>query len=141
MSLIILLLILIVIFLVLALKKADKHIKLLEQQLLVQADRQRSVIKGQLAEQLYPASGACPYLPSDMRFLGHPIDYIIFDGLTTAKDGNGDFTEIVFAEIKSGSSKLSPHQAKIKRAVEDGRVRWETIHLESGETRKIAARG
>jgi predicted Holliday junction resolvase-like endonuclease len=92
-------------------------------------DTQRAVIKGQLAEQFYPLTDRCDYLPSDMRFLGMPIDYIIFDGYTDAKDDGGQIREIIFAEIKSGSSQLSRHQRQIRDAVIAGRVRWETINV------------
>lgn len=90
---------------------------------------QRSVIKGQIAEQLYPMMPNCKFLPSDMRFIGHPIDFIIFNGYTDAKDDGGDITEIIFADIKTGSATLSAHQRKIKQAIEEKRVRWETIKL------------
>jgi len=94
-------------------------------------DRGRSTIKGQLAEQLYPLLVGCPYLPSDMRFMGMPIDYLIIDGYTEAKDDGGEIREIIFADIKQGNSQLSKHQRKIKEAVEAGRVRWETIRITS----------
>lgn len=89
----------------------------------------RSVIKGQLAEQLYPMLAGCKYLPSDMKFFGSPFDYIIIDGYTDAKDDSGEIREIIFADIKQGNSRLSAHQKKIKDAIEAGRVRWETIHI------------
>ncbi len=91
---------------------------------------QRAVIKGHLAEQVYPLlTEQCPYNLSDMRFMGMPIDYLIFDGYTECKDANGDIREIVFADVKSGSAQLTKTQRSIKRAVEEGRVRWETINL------------
>lgn len=90
---------------------------------------QRAVIKGQLAEQLYPISQQCPYILSDMKFIGMPIDYIIFDGYTECKDGCGEIREIIFADIKTGKATLSAHQRSIRDAVNAGRVRWETINL------------
>jgi len=93
------------------------------------SNTQRAVIKGQLAEQFYPLTDRCQYHPSDMRFMGMPIDYIIFDGYTACKDEGGHINEIIFAEIKSGSSQLSRHQREIRDAVINGRVRWETINV------------
>lgn len=90
---------------------------------------QRSTIKGQLAEQMYPLSDRCPYLLSDMRFMGMPVDYIIFDGYTECKDGGGQFREVIFGEVKSGSSQLSRHQRAIRDAINEGRVRWENINI------------
>jgi predicted Holliday junction resolvase-like endonuclease len=91
---------------------------------------QRATIKGQLAEQLAPILPGFPYTPSDFRFLGQPIDFVVFDGLTEAKEGLGDIREVVIGDIKMGGAKLSPHQRMIKRAVEEGRVRWVTLHVD-----------
>lgn len=90
----------------------------------------RATIKGQVAEQLAPILPGFPYHPSDFRFLGQPIDFICYVGLTEAKEGLGDISEIVLGDIKMGNARLSPHQRAIKRAVEEGRVRWETIHID-----------
>lgn len=90
----------------------------------------RVTIKGQVAEQLAPILPGFPYLPSDFRFLGQPIDFICYVGLTEAKEGLGDIKEVVLGDIKMGGARLSPHQRAIKRAVEEGRVRWETIHID-----------
>lgn len=91
--------------------------------------KSRSTIKGQLAEQLYPLLPGCAYIPSDMRFIGSPIDYLIIDGYTDAKDDGGEIKSIILADIKQGSAQLSRHQRKIKEAVEAGRVEWRTIRI------------
>lgn len=87
---------------------------------------QRSILKGQLAEQVFPLlHDRCPFSLSDMRFLGQPVDYIVFSG-----HGEGHVKEIVFVEIKTGKSKLSGIQNSIKNAVEEKKVRWQTVHIE-----------
>lgn len=90
----------------------------------------RAVIKGQVAEQLAPILPGFPYLPSDFRFLGQPIDYICYVGLTECKDAGGDIREVVIGDIKMGGARLSRHQQAIKRAIDEGRVRWETLHID-----------
>ena len=87
-------------------------------------NRSRHILKGQAAEQLAPLSGSFAYLPSDSRFLGSPIDYMIFNGLSEDQE-----LEIVFLEIKSGKAQLTSREAKIKEAVKAGRVRWEELRL------------
>jgi predicted Holliday junction resolvase-like endonuclease len=81
--------------------------------------RSRRVLKGQAAEQLAPLSSDFPFLPSDARFLGSPIDYVVFDGLSDEEE-----VEVVFVEVKSGGARLSPREKRLKEAVEAGRVRW-----------------
>ena len=85
----------------------------------------RRVLKGQAAEQLAPLSAGFDYLPSDARFLGSPIDYLVFDGLSE----DDEEVEIVFLEIKTGKARLTTREARIRDAVEAGRVRWEELRL------------
>jgi predicted Holliday junction resolvase-like endonuclease len=96
------------------------------------ADRSRYVLKGKIAEHMVPMyKDVFKYDPSDARFLGAPIDYVIFDGYTAVKDGNSDEAiTVVLADIKTGNAKLNRTERKIKDAVEQGRVRWETIRLD-----------
>lgn len=96
------------------------------------ADRSRYVLKGKIAEHMVPMyKDVFKYDPSDARFLGAPIDYVIFDGYTAVKDGNSDEPiTVVLADIKTGNAKLNRTERKIKEAVEKGRVRWETIQMD-----------
>ena len=54
------------------------------------------------------------------------MDYIVFDGYSEAAAGSEKPVTIVFLEVKSGGSKLSPAQRRLK---EERRVRWETLRL------------
>jgi len=95
-------------------------------------DRSRYVLKGKIAEHMIPMyKDVFKYDPSDARFIGAPIDYLIFDGYTAVKDGNSDEPiTVVLADVKTGNAKLNRTERKIKEAVEQGRVRWETIRLD-----------
>jgi predicted Holliday junction resolvase-like endonuclease len=96
------------------------------------ADRSRFVLKGKIAEHMVPLyREVFKYDPSDARFIGAPIDYLIFDGYTAVKDMNSDEPiTVILADIKTGNAKLNHTERKIKEAVEQGRVRWETIQLD-----------
>ncbi len=84
----------------------------------------RTVLGGKFAEQLAPYLPDFQYDPTEARFIGTPIDLIVFPGLAT-----GDPQEIVIMEIKSGQSgQLTPQQRKIRQLIENGMVRWELIH-------------
>ncbi len=99
----------------------------------------RAVLKGKLAEQLAPLLPGFAYLPADARFLGDPIDYVVFDGYTEVKDngGNGEALEIVLLDIKQGKSMLTTGQRRIAEAVAAGRVRFETVRVyEDGTIRR-----
>ena len=77
-------------------------------------DTSRAILKGQIGEQILPLLPEFKYLPSDARFIGNPIDYIIFNGYTNAKDEKSDKTiEKLFIEVKTGKrSELTPIQKK-----------------------------
>jgi predicted Holliday junction resolvase-like endonuclease len=95
----------------------------------------RATIKGQIAEQFAPLLPQYPYLPSDSKFFGDPVDYIVFDGYTDLRDGTGhpDDIDVIFIDIKSGGARLSKGQEAIKRAIEQGRVRFETVRINAFE--------
>jgi predicted Holliday junction resolvase-like endonuclease len=85
----------------------------------------RAALRGRIVEQVVPLLGDFPYDPSDARFLGAPIDYVIFDG---AADG-GEI-EIVFIEVKSGRARLSDVELRVREAIGAGRVRHEILRFE-----------
>jgi predicted Holliday junction resolvase-like endonuclease len=81
--------------------------------------KSRAVIGGQFSEQLAPYLPDFPYLPTEAKFLGKPIDLIIFRGSDEKK-----ISAVIFVEIKSGKAKLSPQEKELKKAIEEKRVRW-----------------
>ena len=91
----------------------------------------RSTLKGQIAEQMAPLLAGFPYQPADARFLGDPVDYVVFNGYTSVKGGGGDSDsiELVILDIKNGNARLSPRQQAIAQAVQAGRVRFELVRI------------
>jgi predicted Holliday junction resolvase-like endonuclease len=99
-------------------------------------NRSRSTLKGKIAEQIAPILPDFSFNPADARFIGSPIDFVIFDGYTDIKDDKTGNVSIVFLEVKKGKSKLTKEQRLIQQAVEDKRVRWETLVLNGDEELK-----
>jgi predicted Holliday junction resolvase-like endonuclease len=93
--------------------------------------KSRAVLKGKISEQMAPVLPEFRYNPADARFLGSPIDYIIFDGYSEAKDGRGKIRRIVLMDVKTGNAKLSPIERKVRDAVSSGSVEWQTLELKS----------
>ena len=86
--------------------------------------RSRAVLKGKIGEQMAPLLEAFPFQPADARFIGSPIDYIVFDGYSQNHP-----TEIVLIDIKTGNAQLSPAEKRIASLVNTKRVRWMTIRI------------
>ncbi|MFB6088275.1 MAG: Holliday junction resolvase-like protein [Candidatus Aenigmatarchaeota archaeon] len=75
---------------------------------------------GKTMEKFVPwMSDIFPYNPKSFRFIGDPIDGVVF----------GD-DEVVFTEIKTGKSKLSKKQKRIKNMIENGQISWKEIRLD-----------
>jgi predicted Holliday junction resolvase-like endonuclease len=98
-------------------------------------DGSRAVIKGKIAEQLAPVLPNFKYLPSDARFIGDPIDYVVFNGYTDIKDNGGheNNLEVVILDVKTGQANLSQLQQAIARAISAGRVRFEVVRPETSK--------
>ncbi len=92
-------------------------------------NQSRAVLGGKFTEQLAPYLPEFKYDPTEARFIGSPIDLIIFPGLS-----RGEPEEIVIMEIKtSKTGQLTPQEKKIRQLIEDGMVRWELLQKPAEE--------
>lgn len=80
-------------------------------------ERSKSVILGKVTEHLVPYLPNFNFNPKDVRFIGSPVDLIVFDGLD-----EGELRRIVFVEVKSGKSTLSKREKMVKEAIEKKKV-------------------
>jgi len=89
--------------------------------------RSSAVVSGKVSEHLAPYMAGFPYNPKDARFLGTPIDFLVFDGIS-----DDDLREVVFLEIKTGGSNLTTRERRVRDAVVTGRVSWKEFRVGSG---------
>jgi predicted Holliday junction resolvase-like endonuclease len=80
---------------------------------LIHLKRSQSVKYGQLTEQWIPFSENFPFEAQKFRFIGKPIDGLVFDD-----------NKIIFVEFKTNKSTLSPVQKEVKQLVLDKKVDW-----------------
>lgn len=89
--------------------------------------RSRQTLGGRFAEQLAPYFEEFNYDPTEARFLGSPIDFVVFPGMAT-----GELQGIVFVEVKTGASQLDRGQRRLRDLVErvgSKEIRFETVRL------------
>jgi predicted Holliday junction resolvase-like endonuclease len=86
--------------------------------------RSRSVLSGQFSEQLAPYLPEFPYSPTEVRFIGKPIDFLVFKGMDEKA-----ISEVVFVEVKSGRSTMNSQEKALKEAILAKRVRWEEYRV------------
>ena len=80
----------------------------------------RAVLGGLVSEQIAPLLPDFPFDPGDCRFIGKPVDFIIFKGMNEQ-----NISEVIFLEVKSGVSKnLNQQEKRLRETVQAGRVRW-----------------
>lgn len=93
--------------------------------------RSRAVLSGQFSEQLAPFFPGFNFKPTECKFLGKPVDFIVFKGMDNKK-----IDEVVFVEVKSGKSKLSDVEKSLKETIENKNIRWEEYRIPEEVTRK-----
>jgi predicted Holliday junction resolvase-like endonuclease len=88
--------------------------------------RSQQVTTGKIAEQLVPYLPNFNYNPKDARFIGSPIDFVIFDGLND--EAVEQIRNVIFIEIKTGASALTKRERLVRDAIKAGRVKWVEWH-------------
>lgn len=88
--------------------------------------RSQSIILGNVTQHLIPFLPDFVYNPKDARFIGSPVDFIIFDGLN---DENEEVREVVFVEIKTNKSSLNSRERQVRDAIKACRVRWVELRV------------
>ena len=80
--------------------------------------RSQSVKYGKMSEQFFPFLNNYPYDSSKFRFLGSPIDGIQFDD-----------DKIVLVEFKTGDSRLTKREKRIKELINSNKVKFEVFRI------------
>jgi predicted Holliday junction resolvase-like endonuclease len=85
--------------------------------------RSEAVLRGRITEQLAPMFDDFAFDPADARFIGSPIDFVVFDGLGDVHAGRADrLRRIVLLDVKTGRAGLTAVQRKVRACVEAGAV-------------------
>ncbi len=82
----------------------------------------KSVNIGKNLEKVLPTMKDFKWILPDSRFLGNPIDLIVFNGLSIGK-----IDSIDFIEVKSGAARLNKPQKSIKEAIENEKVSYKVM--------------
>jgi predicted Holliday junction resolvase-like endonuclease len=83
-------------------------------------------VSGKVQEHLAPffPEFIAQFNPRDARFLGMPLDYVVFDGLD-----EGDVRRVVFVEVKTGTATLEKRERWIRDAIEAGTVEFQLLRV------------
>ena len=88
-----------------------------------------AVKRGFTTEQWLPLTESYPWDPRNFRFLGAPIDGVQFED-----------DRVVLVEFKSGRSRLSDRQLRIRELVQSGKVEFREVHVDPGRPGSMQVR-
>ena len=88
--------------------------------------RSLAVTAGKVHEQLVPYLPEFGFNPKDARFLGSPVDLVVFDGLAA-----GEVQRVVFLEVKTGGA-LTERERQVRRVIEARKVAWVELRVARG---------
>lgn len=91
--------------------------------------RSLAVTAGKVHEQLVPYLPEFGFNPKDARFLGSPVDLVVFDGLAA-----GDVKRVVFLEVKTGGSPLTTRERQVRDVIDAREVVWAELRLNRSVT-------
>lgn len=94
-------------------EKSEDYSRLLSQK------KSSEVRLGLISEKLAPFLDDFDFDPKQLTFMGNPIDYVHF-----GKDS------ITFIEVKSGKSRLSSKQRRIRDLINAGNVNWHIFRID-----------
>ena len=86
--------------------------------------RSLAVTAGKVHEQLVPYLPEFGFNPKDARFLGSPVDLVVFDGLAA-----GEVRRVVFLEVKTGGAPLTARERQVRDIIEAREVAWAELRL------------
>ena len=92
----------------------------------------RAVLSGQFSEQIAPYLPGFPFKPTEARFIGKPIDFVVFKGMDEQ-----NIDSLVFVEVKSGQSQLSKIQKSLKLAIENKKISWHEYKVPEKVTKHL----
>ncbi len=88
----------------------------------------QAAVAGRVFERVAPYLPDFGYNPRDVRFIGDPVDFVVFDGLS-----EGNVRNVVFIEVKTGAGDLNGNERKVKRAIVEHRVEWSLFRIPDGQ--------
>jgi predicted Holliday junction resolvase-like endonuclease len=91
-------------------------------------EKSKSVNAGRLTEQFALFMNGLEFNPKDARFIGHPIDFVVFDGLD-----EGNLRRILFVEVKTGKSQMNARERLVREAVKNKQIDWVELKFEKLE--------
>ena len=84
----------------------------------------QAAVSGRVFERVAPYLPGFAFNPRDVRFIGDPVDFVVFDGLA-----EGNLRRVVFVEVKTGGGELNGNERRVKSSIVERRVEWQMYRV------------
>jgi len=92
-------------------------------------DRSRPEVQRRVGSRIAGWTHSFPFRQEDSRFIGHPIDYLVFEGYSEVKARREDaITRVTFVRANSGGDD-DPDAQLVKECIAAGKVEWRTLEI------------
>ncbi len=92
-------------------------------------DRARPEVQRRVGSTIASWTHSFPFRQEDARFIGHPIDYVVFEGYSEVRARREDaITRVTFVRARSDGS-VDPDAELVRQCVAAGRVEWRTLEV------------
>ena len=88
----------------------------------------QAAVAGRVFERVAPYLPGFGFNPRDARFVGDPVDFVVFDGLS-----EGNVRSVVFVEVKTGAGELNGNERRVRAAISERRVEWSLFRVPDGQ--------
>src|SRR5437016_4776590 len=91
---------------------------------------ERSSLKERVGAEVAERMEPFPFVAADTRFIGHPVQFIVFDGHTEVKDHEGETLRgVVFVSIANEGAIGDADARLVEECVTAGRLSWLTLSM------------
>ena len=92
-------------------------------------DRARPEVQRRVGADIASWTHSFPFMQEDPRFVGNPIDYIVFEGYSGVRARQADeITRVTFVRARR-EGQSDPDWELVLRCVAAGHVEWQTIEV------------